>query len=119
MDKTQLKQYITETYGATEEHPWENHPDYAVFRHRDNRKWFALILNIPKNRLEPGEQGSVDVLNVKCDPCLIGSLREENGFYPAYHMNKAHWITMRIDGSIADEKIQWLLDLSFELTAKK
>ena len=61
----------------------------------------------------------LDILNVKCDPIMIGSLITENGFYPAYHMNKSNWITVALDGSADDEKIKFLLDMSFDLTSKK
>ena len=53
----------------------------------------------------------------KCDPVLVGSLRERAGFYPAYHMNKDKWITIRLDGGVDGEEIQRLIQLSYELTA--
>ena len=55
-------------------------------------------------------------MNVKCDPRLIGSFREEPGILPAYHMNKAHWLTVALDGSAEDGKLKFLLDMSYELT---
>ena len=56
-------------------------PNFAVFRHSNNQKWFALILDIPRSRLGlPGDE-SIDVVNLKCDPLLIGSLRSEPGFF--------------------------------------
>jgi len=63
----------------------------------------------------PGE-GWVDVLNVKCEPVLIGSLRMQPGFHPAYHMNKDLWISVRLDGTVAQEQIETLVDLSYRLT---
>lgn len=63
-------------------------PNFAVFWHSNNQKWFALIMDIPRSRLGlPGDE-LLDVVNLKCDPLLIGSLRSEPGFFPAYHMNK-------------------------------
>ncbi len=49
---------------------------------------------------------------------MIGSLRLSKGFLPAYHMNKEHWITILLDGSVEREKIKQLIDLSYELTEK-
>lgn len=49
---------------------------------------------------------------------MLGSLLEEKGFYPAYHMNKEHWITIFLDGSVDDEKILSLIDISYDLTVK-
>ncbi len=111
--------YIAETYSADAEYLWLKNPNYAVFRHPNNRKWFAAILDIPKSKLGINQDGIVDIINLKCDPILVGSLRNEAGFFPAYHMSKASWISVALDGSADDEKIKWLLDLSFDLTAKK
>lgn len=119
MNRQELIKYISETYGADAEYPWASSPSSAVFRHSSNRKWFALIMDISKSRLGLPEDEVIDVMNLKCDPVLIGSLRNENGFFPAYHMNKTYWITVALDGSVDADKIKWLLDLSFELTSVK
>lgn len=119
MDIKQLQQFISETYGTTPEYPWTKYPSYMVFRHSNNQKWFALIMDISKEKLGLPEQGPINVLNVKCEPLIIGSLRSETGFFPAYHMSKTSWITIALDGSVSDEKIKWLLDMSYNLTAKK
>ena len=50
---------------------------------------------------------------------MIGSLRLEQGFFPAYHMNKDKWISVALDGSVDDEQLMFLLDMSFELTDVK
>ena len=78
-----------------------------------------MIMDIPKSRLGLGAQDIIDVVNLKCDPLLIGSLRMEQGFYPAYHMNKENWITVALDGSVPGDKIKMLVDMSYELTMKK
>ena len=76
-------------------------------------------MDIPRNKI--GLQGNelLDVVNFKCDPILIGSLREEPGFFPAYHMSKTSWITAVLDGTVSEDKIKMLLDMSYELTAQK
>lgn len=117
VNKEQLIQFIKEHYNSTEDHPWTKYPSYTVFRHINNKKWFALIMDLTKSKLGIDEDEIIDVVNVKCDPNLIGSLRQEKGFYPAYHMNKTNWITIALDGSVEAEKIKWLLDMSYELTA--
>lgn len=78
-----------------------------------------MIINVNKEKLGIDGDGSVDIINLKCDPILTGSLRNEKGFYPAYHMNKANWISALLSGEADEEKIKWLIDISFDLTAKK
>ena len=119
MDRTELKTYIVETYDAASDFPWEQYPNYEVFRHINNKKWFALIMTVPKVKLGLQSEGIVDVVNFKCDPLLIGGLRSEQGVFPAYHMSKDHWITVSLDGSVPDDKIKMLLDMSFGLTSVK
>ncbi len=119
MNRAELKRFILENYNTESDFPWMKHPNYEVFRHSNNQKWFALIMDIPQNKL--GLQGSdlLDVVNLKCDTLLIGSLRCEPGFFPAYHMNKDSWITVALDGSVSDDKIKMLLDASYDATTSK
>ncbi len=119
MNSNHLKRYITEHYNSDEEYPWVKFPNYCVFRHKNNKKWFALIMDIPKSKIGLSGNEKIDVLNVKCDPIMIGSLLNEKGLFPAYHMSKASWITVALDGSADDEKIKWLIDISYELTSAK
>lgn len=119
LNKQDFQKYIFEVYGVMPDFPWESNPTFAVYRHSNNRKWFALVMDIPKSRLGLREDGMIDVVNLKCDPVLIGSLRSEKGIFPAYHMSKDKWISVALDGSVDDEQIKMLLDMSFELTGVK
>lgn len=119
MNREDLEKLISDNYGAEAEYPWLKYPNYAVFRHKSNQKWFALVADVQKNKLGLSETGVLDVANFKCSPLLIGSLLGERGFFPAYHMNKANWITVALDGSAPDEEIKALLDWSYEATAPK
>lgn len=76
-------------------------------------------MDIPERYVGRPGRATLDVVNVKCDPIMIGSLRSEPGFFPAYHMNKEKWITVSLDGRVPDGQIKWLLDLSFALTAPR
>ena len=119
MNKQEFSDYIADVYGVTPDYPWESNPTFAVYRHKNNQKWFALVMDIPKEKLGLRGDGMIDVVNLKCDPLLIGSLRLEKGIFPAYHMNKDKWISVALDGSVDDGQIRMLLDMSFELTGIK
>ena len=90
-----------------------------MFRHANNRKWFALVMEVSRDKLGLAGTEKLDIVNFKCDPILISSLRGETGIFPAYHMNKASWITAALDGSVPVETIELLLDVSYELTKPK
>ena len=115
MTKTELSSYITEQYAAHPDFPWMKHPSYAVFRHND-KKWFALVIDVPKEKLGVQGDGYLDIVNLKCDPIMIGSLLLEPGSFPAYHMNRENWISVALDGSVPEEKLKMLIDISYDLT---
>ena len=119
MDRSEWKQYILETYHAVSDRLWPRYPSHEVFRHPGNRKWFALMMEVPGEKLGLPERGMLDILNLKCDPVLIASLRGAPGLLPAYHMNKENWITVALDERVPDEKLRMLVDMSYELTRKK
>lgn len=119
MTRKGIERYILEAYGCNPEYLWLKFPGYAVFRHKENRKWFALVMDLSKKKLGFDSDEIIDVMNIKCDPVLIGSLIMDNGFFPAYHMNKNYWITVSLDGSVDEEQIKMLIDMSFELTGNK
>lgn len=114
--KDEIFKFIKENYHIEADHPWEKTPDYSVFRHKHNKKWFALVMNIEKKRLNIDLEENIDIINLKCHPELIGSLRNEKGILPAYHMNKEHWITVLLDGTYSLENIYDLIEISYDLT---
>ena len=114
-----MEKYIRETYGVTGERLFANDPSTCVFRHAANRKWFAVIMEIPKAKLGLTPSGKIAVINLKCDTRLIGSFRMEAGIYPAYHMSKAHWLTVALDGTVPEDTLRFLLGMSYDLTKKK
>ena len=119
MDRSEIEKYIAEQYGVEPDSPWADYPEYKVFRHGGSRKWFALIMTIPRAKLKLAGGGDIDVVNLKCDPLLVGSVTKEAGVFPAYHMNKTHWVTAALDGSADPETVRMLLGASFTLTAPK
>lgn len=119
MNRSELEKFISDNYVCTSDFPWMQYPSFRVFRHSNNKKWFAVIMDIPKNKIGLPSDDIISVVNLKSDPIMVGSLLRENGFFPAYHMTKNSWITVALDGSADDEKIKMLLDMSFEATAVK
>jgi len=119
MTREELKNFIKETYGVTPDNPWLKSPSYEVFRHSDNKKWFAVIMDIPESKLGISSAENISVVNLKCDTIMIVDMLSEKGIYPAYHMNKSYWVTAALDGSADDETIKMLTRMSFKLTETK
>ncbi len=116
MTRAELESYIEETYGISPDYPFSDDLVTAVFRHPGNRKWFALAMHIPKEKLGIREDGRIDVVNVKCPPEVIESYRGHPGIYPAYHMNRNHWLSLILDGRLDESVLTFLLGISYDLT---
>lgn len=117
--RSQIENYIYKKYHAPVEHLWARSPTDGICRHTDNRKWFALFMSVARTTMRVSGDGVVDVLNIKCDPQLMGALLMSSGYRPAYHMSKANWISIILDGTVQTAEIQSLIDLSYKLTAGK
>ena len=117
MTRQYVFDWCSQQYGTEEDYPWFD--SNAVLRHANSKKWYGVVLVVDGRKLGLDEDGIVNVLNVKCDPIMIGSLRLQDGFFPAYHMNKDTWISILLDRPELDESIKDLLNLSYELTRSK
>lgn len=115
--RNEIEALIKEKYGAEPEHLWMRWPDYAVFRHADNGKWFGIIMDIPRAKLGLDEPGWTDVLNVKAEPALIELLIHSPGFFRGYHLSKGNWLSVLLDGTVGKEQIGSLLEGSYFATA--
>ena len=119
MTRQELIDFIFDEYSAEPDYPFPRDDVSCVFRHTDNRKWFGIAMAVPYRTIGINRDGNVDILNVKCDPVMMGSLRGKSGFCPAYHMNKDKWITILLDGSADKADITALLAMSYTMTATK
>nr|WP_027871711.1 MmcQ/YjbR family DNA-binding protein [[Eubacterium] cellulosolvens] len=118
--KEDVLAYVRETYHVDIEYLWKKSPGNGIFRHADNRKWFAALLIATKKSLELSEEGDLDLLNVKVgDAYLLDTLAGQEGFFRGYHMSKGHWLSIALDGTVPLSTICRLIDESFLLTASK
>lgn len=117
MTRDELFTRIREEFGTEPDYPWND--ENAVFRHRSTKKWFAVLIQVERFRVGLEGTGTVDLVNVKCDPALVGFLRGREGYLPAYHMNKELWISMRLDGALEAGEIMERIAESRRLTGPK
>ena len=119
MTRQDVFTWIREQYGIEADYPFSDDVVSAVFRHPTNKKWFALLMTIPKKRVGLDGTDFTDIMNVKCDPFLIGSLIDNVRYFRAYHMNKEKWLSVRLYDGADDEQVKMLIDMSFGLTEEK
>lgn len=110
--------YIGNKYEVLPEYTFAKFPQYCVFRHTKNNKWFALIMNVSKEKIYGKGKDEVDIIDLKVDPELISILKEKKEYLSAYHMNKEHWISVDLTAVKDVNELKNLIDDSFTLTKK-
>ena len=114
-----LIEYIREKFSDEPEFLWEKYPNFAIFRRKDNRKWYALIANIPKKYLKLGGAEEIEILNLRVEPEELDKIFDGETYFRGWHMNKKSWLTIRLDGTLTFEEISARLEKSYQLAAKK
>ena len=114
LKREEIYEYVKKQYGTVPEYLLKESPESAVLRHQ-NGKWYAVLMQVEKSRLGLEGDTKVDIIDVKCDPDMVGLLTQTYGFLSGYHMNKKYWITMLLDGTVSEAKILDFLDMSYDL----
>lgn len=112
-------EYARNTYGDELEFLWEKFPKNAILRRKDNRKWYAALLTISKSKLGAFPDKEIEVLDLRAAPEAIPDMVDGKRVFAGYHMNKKHWITLPLDGTLPAEEICAMLDTSYALAKGK
>ncbi|WP_418969758.1 MmcQ/YjbR family DNA-binding protein [Alloscardovia omnicolens] len=110
--------FVRDYYDCTIDFPWQSHPHFGVIRHAHSKKWFGLVMTLSEHTLGISDsENMIDVINLKASVFDVEFLQSQPGFAPAYHMNKTHWISLILDGTVPDEQIESMIATSFALTS--
>jgi len=105
MDLNSLREYLLQKKGTTEEMPFG--PEALVFK--VSGKMFALV----------AWQGNPLHISLKCDPMEALFLRDTfKAVKPGYHLNKRHWNTVTLDGTLPDTELRRMIDDSYALVVQ-
>jgi predicted DNA-binding protein (MmcQ/YjbR family) len=106
MDAAELRQHCLSFSGSIETAPFG--PQTAVFKVEDK------IFAISRLASEPLE------ISLKCEPQLAEQLRESHpAIRPGYHLNKRHWNTVTVDGSLPDQMLRDMIEDSYDLIVSR
>lgn len=117
MTKQSFLEYCLQTYGTVADYPFEDDFETAVLRHAESRRWYALVMRVPRRKFGQESDEAVEVVNLKLPTEMFGSFGAADGVYPAYHMNKLHWISVLLPDA-CDDLLQFLVGVSFEATKR-
>ena len=115
MTKQTFLEYCLDTYGTAPDYPFDEDFETAVLRHVGNRKWYAIVMKVSRRKFGFDRDEVIDVVNLKLPTEMYGSFGAADGVYPAYHMNKLHWISALLPDA-PDDIVQFLVNVSFEAT---
>ena len=118
MTKQEFFELCSSSYFTQPDYPFDDWMESAVFRHADNKKWFAIALSVSRRKFGLDSDEVIDVVNLKLPTEMFGSFGAADGVYPAYHMNKLHWISVLLPDA-PNDVVQFLLNASFEATKTK
>jgi len=113
--KEKIVKYIKEKYNIEPQRPWAKYPENLTFKAGENDKWFALIMPVEKRKLGMDSEGEIFIINVKARADFIAMMAGIDGYMPAYHMNKNHWLTVFLDGTVPISQVMDRVDESYEM----
>lgn len=118
MTKQQLFEYCLNTYGTSPDYPFDEDFETAVLRHGENRKWYEIVMKVSRRKFGFDSDEVIDGVNLKLPTEMFGSFGVADGVYPAYHMNKLHWISVLLPDT-REDVVRFLVNVSFEATKDK
>ena len=111
----ELIAYVRENYGDELEFLWEKFPDCAIWRRKDSRKWYGVLLTVSRRKLGLPSEDTAEILDLRGEPKLLEQLVDNKRYFPGWHMNKKHWYTIVLDGSVPLEQICRRVEQSYFL----
>ena len=118
MTKQEFLEYCLDTYDTVPDYPFDEDFETAVLRHAENKKWYAIAMKVSRRKFGFDSDEVIDVVNLKLPTEMFGSFGATDGVYPAYHMNKFHWISVLLPDA-PDDVVQFLVNVSSEATKAK
>ena len=118
MTKQSFFEYCLSAYSTAPDYPFDEDFETAVLRHADNRKWYAIVMRVSRRKFGFDSDEVIDVVNLKLPTEMFGSFGASDGVYPAYHMNKLHWVSVLLPDS-PDDIVRFLVNVSFEAAKGK
>ncbi len=112
-------EYIRRKYGDELEFLWDKLPDAAIWRRKDTGKWYGIVMTIAAKRLGLDYDSRVEVMDLHIDPDKMDDLLKKPNYLPGYHMNKKHWFSVILDGSVSNNELFSRIDESYTLAKKK
>lgn len=110
--------YVKDKYGDEPEYLWKKFPDNAIVRRKDNKKWYIALLTVSSRKLGFDSDEMIEILDLRMKPEDVETMVDSKKYFPGYHMNKKHWITICLDETVSFDEICSKIDDSYNLAIK-
>lgn len=114
----ELISYVRERYGDELEFLWEKTPRNAVWRRKDTGKWYAALLTVDAQKIGIEAAGTIEIIDIRIKPEDMERTVDNRRFFPGYHMNKRHWLTIPLDARVPTPELCGRIDASYLLATK-
>lgn len=111
--------YAMDELGHCPEYLWAKFPSYAILRCKENNKWYAVLLDVRRDKLGLEGEGKVDLLDIKISKEDKAKYIGQKGFTYGYHFGGNNWIGILLDGSVQKNLVFSLLVKSYQLVKPK
>ena len=111
-------QYVKEAFGDKLEFLWAKFPDNAVWRRKDNEKWYGAILTVQGSKIGIDTNDIVEIIDLRMNPEDKEEILSREFYYPGWHMNKNSWYTIVLDGTIKDSELKQRINESYDLAER-
>lgn len=115
----EIIKYIKNKYNDELEFLWKKFDDNAIWRNKENNKWYGALLKISRKKLGIDSDEIVEIVDLRYQKENIIDLVDNKKIFQGYHMNKNNWITIILDDSMKTKDIFGLIDNSYDLSLKK
>ena len=112
----EIIKYVEQKYNDKLEYLWEKFDDNAIWRNKQNNKWYGVLLIISESKLGIQSDKMIEIIDLRYQKEKIEDIVDNKKFFRGYHMNKNNWITIKLDNSVDTETICNLIDNSYNLS---
>lgn len=111
-------EFVKESFGDELEFLWSKFPDNAVWRRKDNKKWYGAILTVAGKKIGLKSEKAEEIVDLRMNPAEAETILSRENYYPGWHMNKKTWYTLVLNGSIPDKELKERIRESYKLAGK-
>lgn len=111
-------EFVKREFNSPLEFLWPKFSNNAICRRSDNQKWFILFIKLSADKIGLAKKGEIEIIDIRIKCEQAEQLIDNKIFFPAYHMNKKSWITIKLDSVENICQVYDLIRKSYELALK-